>query len=54
MYWSHAHADKYAEWFTSIGFTILRREYIPEHKGGHTLFWLKKELTGKSRERTET
>ena len=42
MYWSHMHADKYSEWFMSIGFTVIKREYIPEQMGGHTLFWLKK------------
>lgn len=44
MYWSHADATQYTEWFTSMGFAILQKEFIAEGTQGHTLFLLKKPL----------
>lgn len=42
MYWSHADADTYREWLTSIGFGILWTRFIPEGDGGHTLVLARK------------
>lgn len=44
MYWSHADSGQYTEWFDSIGFVILQKEFIAEGTQGHTLFLLKKPL----------
>lgn len=38
MYWSHADADTYELWLRSVGFEILRRQFIPEGDSGHELF----------------
>lgn len=42
MYWSHEDAESYSKLFTSIGFNILKREFIPEKTNGHTLFLVRK------------
>lgn len=42
MYWSHADAATYQDWFTQIGFTVLTNTFVAEGDGGHTLFLLKK------------
>ncbi|WP_338876050.1 class I SAM-dependent methyltransferase [Spirosoma sp. SC4-14] len=42
MYWSHADATTYANWFAETGFTIIKTAFIPEGESGHTLFLLKK------------
>lgn len=44
MYWSHADAAQYTEWFVSMGFVILQNEFIAEGTQGHTLFLLQKPL----------
>jgi SAM-dependent methyltransferase len=38
MYWSHADESRYADWLTAAGFAIRERFFIPEGKGGHTVF----------------
>jgi hypothetical protein len=38
MYWSHAAAPTYEKWLRAAGFTILRREFVPEGTSGHELF----------------
>jgi hypothetical protein len=38
MYWSHANAEKYAEWLSELGFQILDRRRIPEGDSAHALF----------------
>jgi ubiquinone/menaquinone biosynthesis C-methylase UbiE len=42
MYWSHGDAESYSELFASIGFNILKKEFIPEKVNGHTLFLVQK------------
>jgi ubiquinone/menaquinone biosynthesis C-methylase UbiE len=38
MYWSHADAGTYERWLQDQGFTVLRRERIPEEGAEHALF----------------
>jgi 2-polyprenyl-3-methyl-5-hydroxy-6-metoxy-1,4-benzoquinol methylase len=42
MYWSHADAETYAQWFKELGFRTLRRIFVREGDGGHELFLLRK------------
>ncbi len=38
MYWSHADAPTYEQWFKERGFRILRRTLVPEGATRHALF----------------
>ncbi len=42
MYWSHMDARTYRQWFEDAGFTILDEVFVPEGKGGHQKFLLRK------------
>ena len=42
MYWSHADAQTYRQWFDITGFVVLEDAYVPEGEGGHQRFLLKK------------
>lgn len=42
MYWSHLDSETYSSWFDDIGFSVLKKEFIPEQKGGHVFFLLQK------------
>ncbi len=43
MYWSHADAATYLDWFATADFTVQRHAFVPEGNGGHTLLRLRKE-----------
>jgi len=45
MYWSHADARTYEQWFTERGFHILRRTILPEGESRHALFLVQKRPT---------
>jgi hypothetical protein len=38
----HADVETYDRWLSEAGFTVLRREYVPEEDGGHSLFWARR------------
>ena len=42
MYWSHADRATYGRWLRKFGFTVLRRTFVPEGRGGHALFLARK------------
>jgi 2-polyprenyl-3-methyl-5-hydroxy-6-metoxy-1,4-benzoquinol methylase len=42
MYWSHADARTYQQWFVERGFRVLRHTQIPEPGATHALFLLQK------------
>ncbi|HTW39773.1 MAG TPA: class I SAM-dependent methyltransferase [Thermoplasmata archaeon] len=42
MYWSHADARTYQQWFVERGFRVLRRTLVPEPGAKHVLFLLQK------------
>jgi len=42
MYWSHADARTYEQWFGERGFRVLRRTRVPEGASEHVLFLLQK------------
>ena len=42
MYWSHTGADTYQKWLTTAGFSVRWNRFIPEGKGGHSLFLCEK------------
>jgi ubiquinone/menaquinone biosynthesis C-methylase UbiE len=46
MFWSHADAGTYRDWFERVGFTIVEETFVPdpliEGRGGHQKFLLKK------------
>ena len=42
MYWSHTDADTYRRWFLKSGFGVLDEVFVPEGKGGHQKFLLRK------------
>ncbi len=44
MFWSHTDRDTYLQWLTEAGFHVVWDRFIPEGEGGHTLFFVKKEL----------
>lgn len=37
MYWSHADADAYRQWYAANGLEIVKEDFLPEGDGGHTL-----------------
>lgn len=37
MYWSHADASTYERWLTDLGFSVIKKQFIEEGSGGHTL-----------------
>lgn len=39
MYWSHADPRTFRNWLREAGFLVRRRDFIPEGKAGHDLFW---------------
>ena len=42
MYWSHADAATYRQWFSGAGFAVLEEVFVPEGEGGHQKFVLQK------------
>ncbi|WP_245859968.1 class I SAM-dependent methyltransferase [Spirosoma aerolatum] len=42
MYWSHADANTYRNWFSETGFILVDSFFVPESNGGHTYFLLAK------------
>jgi ubiquinone/menaquinone biosynthesis C-methylase UbiE len=42
MYWSHADASTYEQWFKERGYRILRRTIVPEGAARHALFLAQK------------
>ncbi len=42
MYWSHADAATYEEWFRASGFKLLQRRRVPEGESEHALFLVQK------------
>ena len=42
MYWSHTDIETYLTWFTSTGFILLDKQFVPEGNGGHFLLVVKK------------
>ena len=42
MYWSHADSETYRKWFLDCGFSVLQEAFVPEAKGGHQRFLLRK------------
>lgn len=44
MYWSHADARTYEQWFSERGFHLLRRTLVPEGTTHHALYLVQKRL----------
>jgi 2-polyprenyl-3-methyl-5-hydroxy-6-metoxy-1,4-benzoquinol methylase len=44
MYWSHADARTYEQWFTERGFHVMRRTLVPEGDTRHALFLVQKRV----------
>jgi len=42
MYWSHADQDTYLRWFSEQNLKVVWERFIPEGKGGHPLFFMRK------------
>jgi 2-polyprenyl-3-methyl-5-hydroxy-6-metoxy-1,4-benzoquinol methylase len=42
MYWSHADARTYEQWFSERGFQVLRRTIVPEGTSQHALYLVQK------------
>lgn len=43
MYWSHTDTATYLQWFSSVGFTMVDTQFVPEGEGGHTLLVARKD-----------
>jgi hypothetical protein len=52
MDWNHAETETYRGWLRDLGFTVLRKEFVPEGSGGHTLVFLKSVPANQRWERT--
>lgn len=37
MYWSHADAATYRQWYAANGLEVVREDFLPEGDGGHTV-----------------
>lgn len=44
MYWSHADAATYQQWFEAQGFALRWSRFVPEGQGGHMLMFAQKPL----------
>lgn len=47
MWWSHVDAATYRLWLTEAGFQVLREEFVPEGDSGHSLFWARRDISGR-------
>ena len=42
MYWSIADSDTYSVWLREMGYRVIWNRFVPEGKGGHSLFLAQK------------